>query len=163
MKRRLLPYRKSLAGTLLAAREAVMMPVRVVLRDVEVTEQQWRVLRVLADEGVVEATALASSAMLLAPSLTRILRELEARRLITRTTAKDDGRKSLMAISPRGRSLIEHTAARTLDILDGYAQRFGKARMDALVDELRAFTKAIEQPVDESGVVEDRGSDHPHD
>ena len=84
------------------------------------------------------------------PSLTRILRELEVRRLITRKTAKNDRRKSLIAISPKGQALIEHTATRTLDILDGYAQRFGRARIDALMDELRAFTRAIEEPVSDS-------------
>ena len=52
------------------------------LRDAGVTEQQWRVLRVLIDNTRIDVSALAAAALLRAPSLTRILRELEGRGLI---------------------------------------------------------------------------------
>ena len=87
---RLPAYRISIAGTLLAAREAVMAPIRPELRAANVTEQQWRVLRVLADQGSLDAAALAAAALLHAPSLTRILKELTQRGLIARHPDPED-------------------------------------------------------------------------
>lgn len=140
---RLPAYRKSLAGTLLAAREAVMAPIRPELRAANVTEQQWRVLRVLNDHEKLDAAALAAAALLHAPSLTRILKELNERGLITRRPDPDDARRSIVAITAAGRMLIAETAAHTLAVLDSYAEAFGRERLDALMQELAAFTASI--------------------
>src|SRR6266851_4972868 len=72
------------------AREAVMRHFRPSLRDHGLTEQQWRILRALASIDAIEVTELARVAFLLGPSLSRILRDLEARHLIERRAAKAD-------------------------------------------------------------------------
>lgn len=140
---RLPPYRQSLAGALLRAREAVMAPIRPHLREAGVTEQQWRVLRVLADEGPVEPTGLAEAALLHAPSVTRILRELGERGYTERRRDPDDGRRSIIAISPAGRALVETTSARTFGLFDQYRARFGAERLAALQQELGAFARIV--------------------
>lgn len=141
--RKLPPYRHSLAGTLLAAREAVMTPLRPMLRSADVTEQQWRVLRVLDDIGPVEPTDLAKSALLFAPSVARILKELTERELVTRTPHEGDRRRAIVALSPAGKELVETTARHTIARLDGYIDRYGADRMDRLLSELRALIDAI--------------------
>ncbi|MBE7219845.1 MAG: MarR family transcriptional regulator [Caulobacteraceae bacterium] len=143
--RALAPYRQSIAGTLLAARESVMTPVRPILRDAGVTEQQWRVLRVLVDEGPIETSRLATSAMLLAPSVSRILRELSARGLISRASDADDRRKFIVQITAEGRRLLEATALRTLEVIACYTAGFGSERLQRLLDELRAFSAMIHE------------------
>ncbi len=140
---RLPAYRSSLAGTLLAAREAVMAPIRPELRSADVTEQQWRVLRVLDDHESLDAAALAAAALLHAPSLTRILKELNERGLITRGPDPGDARRSIVAITAAGRRLIGETAAHTLAVLEGYAEAFGRERLEALRQEIAAFTASI--------------------
>ncbi len=142
-KRALPPYRISLAGVLMAAREAVMAPIRPVLRHADVTEQQWRVLRVLNDEGKMDPSQLASSALLFAPSVTRILKELLDRGLIERTQDPSDGRRSIIVISANGRDLVERAAAHTLHLLDAYAECFGAERLKHLLDEMSALTEQI--------------------
>jgi homoprotocatechuate degradation regulator HpaR len=142
--RKLLPYRRSLAGTLLTAREAVMAPIRPVLRQAGVTEQQWRVLRVLADEGPTEPSRLSGAALLMAPSVSRILRELEERGLVRRDADPGDGRRSIVMISPAGRALVRRTARHTLDVLESYAARFGATRLQTLMAELQTFISAIQ-------------------
>ena len=142
--RRLLPYTQSLAGTLLAAREAVMSPIRAELRRVGVTEQQWRVLRVLNEEPVMDAVRIAQAALLHAPSVTRILKELDERRLIERTTDARDARRLQVSITASGKALIEQTASHTLVHLDSYAAAFGRERLDSLRDELTAFIRTLE-------------------
>jgi homoprotocatechuate degradation regulator HpaR len=148
---RLPPYRASLAGSLLAAREAVMAPIRPVLRDAGVTEQQWRVLRVLDDIGAVDPTRLADAALLYAPSVTRILKELAERGLISRVADSHDGRRSIVELSRDGRALIEQTSRQTGALLETYRASFGHDRLTALLHELAALKAAIQvRDADES-------------
>ena len=155
--RHLAPYRQSIAGTLLAAREAVMTPVRPILRDAGVTEQQWRVLRVLVDEGAIDVSRLAASAMLLAPSVSRILRELTSRKLIARTIDVVDRRKFIVEITPQGKDLLDTTATRTLEVIDRYSEGFGSERLHTLLSELRAFRGMIESIYGVVGNAEEEG------
>lgn len=142
---KLSPYRASLAGTLLAAREAVMAPIRPILREANVTEQQWRVLRVLAETDTLDARGIATAALLHAPSVTRILKELEDRGLIKRSIDPKDSRRSLIAISAAGRRLMQITARYTMRVLADYTDAFGSERLAALQSELIDFTKTIGQ------------------
>src|SRR6201990_461888 len=100
----------SLPMTLLRAREAVMRQFRPSLRNYGLTEQQWRILRALTAVEAIEVTELARLALLLGPSLSRILRDLEARDLIERRTAKADLRRAMVSISAKGLKLIEAVA-----------------------------------------------------
>src|SRR5438270_11745327 len=95
-------FSRSLPMSLLRAREAVMRQFRPSLRDHGLTEQQWRILRALASVDTIEVTELARVAFLLGPSLSRILRDLEARQLIQRRVVKADQRRALVSISVRG-------------------------------------------------------------
>src|ERR1035441_10229334 len=89
----------SLPMSLLRAREAVMRQFRPSLRNHALTEQQWRILRALASIDAIEVTELACVAFLLGPSLSRILRDLEARHLIERRGAKGDLRRGGVWVS----------------------------------------------------------------
>src|SRR6266850_168521 len=89
---------QSLPLALMRAREATMQYFRPHLRSLAVTEQQWRVLRVLYSGGSLEVTALARRAVLLAPSLTRILRDLERERLISRQRGTGDRRRQVIML-----------------------------------------------------------------
>ncbi|TIT72580.1 MAG: homoprotocatechuate degradation operon regulator HpaR [Mesorhizobium sp.] len=102
--------RRSLPMALLRAREVIMAHFRPMLVRHDITEQQWRVLHVLAEAGPLEATELANRASILPPSLTRIIRAIEVRAFITRNKVKEDGRRALLAISPAGVALVEELA-----------------------------------------------------
>src|SRR5947207_14881770 len=80
---------RALPGALLRAREAVMDRLRPVLRACDLTEQQWRVLRVLSVGGEIEVMRLAREALVRPPSLSRILRDLIERELIARRASDD--------------------------------------------------------------------------
>lgn len=151
----LLPYAQSLAGTLLAAREAVMAPIRPVLRAARLTDQQWRVLRVLSDSGELDPTRLAHQALLHPPSVSRILRELRERKLIIRTGDQADGRRSVVTITPLGEELVTSTAQHTRRMLDIYESRFGIDRMAHLREELAALAAAIDDCSPEAEAFEE--------
>lgn len=141
--RKLPAYRDSLAGSLLAAREAVMAPIRPMLRDAAVTEQQWRVLRVLDDRGPMEPTTLADAALLYAPSVARILKELVERGMVRRAPHPGDRRRAVLSLAPTGVALMRATSIQTMAKLDDYAERFGRDRLDRLIAELQSLIQAI--------------------
>lgn len=111
-----------------------MGPFRTMLADVDVTEQQWRVLRVLDENGAMEPTRIAEEACLLLPSLTRILQKLEQKRMIQRKTDKTDRRRQIVRIAPAGTALIEANLDRSVALLQEMRQNMGAERWDMLLD-----------------------------
>jgi hypothetical protein len=78
-------FSASLPMALLQTREAAMQLFRPLLAEHDLTEQQWRVLRVLsATSESLEVGAIVDATFLLAPSLSRILKDLEARQIVRR-------------------------------------------------------------------------------
>lgn len=128
------PTARSLPIALLRAREAVMGPIREMLAEAGLTEQQWRVLRVLDEDGPADATRIAARACLLAPSLSRILAGLEARGLVSRRGDAADRRRSVVALTDAGRAVLQANAARANALADALAARLGAARMEQLLD-----------------------------
>lgn len=126
--------RRSVPIMLVRAREAVMARFRPLLVDHGLSEQQWRVIRALAESDEVDATQVAERACVLPPSLTRIIRTLEARELIGRRTDAGDRRRVLLSLTPGG---IELMTRLTLEGSAGYVdfiQRFGAERIETLLE-----------------------------
>ena len=128
--------RRSLPIALLRAREAVMSHFRPMLAAHDMTEQQWRVIRVLAENGIVDASEMADRAFILAPSLTRIIRSLEERGLITKNKDVNDGRRVLLEITPAGMTIINEVSPESRMIYDALEKKFGRERIEALLDML---------------------------
>ena len=141
--RKLPPFKQSLGATLIGAKESVLAPLRPILRVHNITEPQWRVMRVINDRAATDATGIAEVGLLRAPSVTRILKELEERKLIVREPDENDGRRMLVALSPAGRQIVKETARTMVRILREYSERFGSDRLERLQDELRALSAAI--------------------
>ena len=136
-------FSKSLPMTLLLAREAVMNRFRPALNMFNITEQQWRVLRALSSIKEIEVMELAKVTYLLAPSLSRILRDMEGRGLVERRQAPDDLRRSLISISPNGLKLIDAVAPYSESIYAEIAETFGKQNMEALQQFCRELTESL--------------------
>lgn len=136
-------YKDSIAATILGTKEAVLAPMRPKLRDFNITEPQWRVMRVLNDYGATDATTLAQGGLLHAPSVTRILKELEERKLVVREPDANDRRRTQVALSPDGRAIVKETSKDVLRIMRAYGDRFGYERLERLLDEMRALSAAI--------------------
>lgn len=126
--------RRSLPIALLRAREAVMENFRPMLAKHDLTEQQWRVIRILAEQGVIDASDMADKAFILPPSLTRIIRTLEERGLILKLRDDNDGRRVLLEITASGLSIIEQVAPESKAIYDRLQSRFGVAKINILLD-----------------------------
>jgi homoprotocatechuate degradation regulator HpaR len=140
--------RRSLPLALLRARELVMARFRPMLARHNVTEQQWRVVRVLSEEGALGATELAERASILGPSLTRIIKTLEARGMIASKRFTDDGRRVLLSITPAGAEVIEATMPERRVIYREIERRHGRESLDTLLDLLEIL---IEKEQDAAG------------
>ena len=101
---------RNLPMALLRAREAVMARFRPLLRAHGLTEQQWRVLRALAEAEHLEATRLSAQTLISMPSLSRVLRGLEAGGLIARANVEGDNRRRRIRLSPAGREMFDTIA-----------------------------------------------------
>src|SRR5215207_5824210 len=136
-------FSRSLPMSLLRAREAVMRQFRPSLRQHGLTEQQWRILRALTAVETIEVTELARVAFLLGPSLSRILRELDARQLIEREAAKADLRRGMVSISAKGLKLIEAVAPTSEMIYAEITKRYGASKLGELQDMLGALESSL--------------------
>ena len=141
---RLPDTRRSLPMALLRARETVMTGFRPILAAHGVTEQQWRVLRVLGEYGPSDVTDLSEITFLLMPSLTRMTKGLEARGLVTRRRHDGDGRRLILDITEDGRSLLDSVTPKSAAVYREIEERFGAERLDQLLD-------LLEEIVDRSG------------
>ena len=132
-------FEHSLPMELLKAREAAMARFRPMLRSHGVTEQQWRVIRALADYEPVDAGELATRSFLLAPSLTRILQHLESEKLVKRSSDTNDQRRSVLSLTAKGRKLFSKVAPDSAELYDDIESEFGADRMALLYDLLGEF------------------------
>ena len=97
---------RNLPRLLLQAREAVMAHTRPSLREHALSDQQWRVLRVLGENGTVETGHVAREAFILGPSLTGVLTRMERDGLITRARDPVDQRRTVVQATERGHALV---------------------------------------------------------
>lgn len=134
---------RSLPMALLRAREAVMERFRPILSSHNITEQQWRVLRVLDETGKMEASQVAIRACVLAPSLTRIIKNLESCGFIVSCKDKKDGRRTLLAIDGKGRELIDLVSPESGSVYSEIEAILGHDEVARLLDILDDVQKSL--------------------
>lgn len=142
---------QSIPLKLLRAREAVMEHFRTHLNAAGLTEQQWRVLRALAEAGELDLGTLAHRACLLTPSLSRIVRDLKASGLIRRHVSKADKRIVIVALTARGRSLFTEMSKESKLIYRHIESAIGGARCARMMRDLDFLIAALsgDRPGDE--------------
>jgi homoprotocatechuate degradation regulator HpaR len=111
-----------------------MGPIRHLLSDVDLTEQQWRVLRVVQESNGIDPTEIADQACLLLPSLTRILQKLDEKGLISRERDQVDRRRQVIRITAAGAEIIEANIAASIAIVERTREKMGEERYEALLD-----------------------------
>jgi homoprotocatechuate degradation regulator HpaR len=136
---------RNLPRLLLQAREAVMVHARPGLREHGLSDQQWRVLRVLGEHGEVETGRVAREAFILGPSLTGVLSRMERGGLIKRARDPQDQRRSVVEATAKGRQLVSKLS---LSIEAHYAwmeKSLGKEKLGRLYELLDELI-ALEEP-----------------
>lgn len=135
---------RNLPGLLLQARESLMAQRRPHLREHGLSDQQWRVLRVLDahnGEGL-ETGRIAREAQLLGPSLSGVLARMERDGLVSRQRDPADARRSVVLPTPQGRALVQALSGAVEAHYAHLEARLGRdrlAQLYALLDSLIAL------------------------
>ena len=142
---------RNLPRLLLEAREAVMAHTRPSLRQHGLSDQQWRVLRVLgehADEAAgVETGRVAREAYLLGPSLTGVLARMERDGLIDRARCPQDARRTVVRATAAGLAKVQ-ALSETIEAHYAWMEReLGKTKLTALYELLDGVI-ALQAPQD---------------
>ena len=142
---------RNLPRLLLEAREAVMQHTRPSLREHGLSDQQWRVLRVLGehadDPSGVETGRIAREALLLGPSLTGVLTRMERDGLIQRERCPSDARRTVVRATRAGLKLVRNlstTIEAHYDWLEGRLGEAQLARLYALLDNVISLEHPLE-------------------
>jgi homoprotocatechuate degradation regulator HpaR len=126
-------FQRSLPMALMRARETVMQQFRPSLSAHDISEQQWRVLRALTEDGRPKSVGeLVELTFLLGPSLSRMLVALEERGLIERSTDASDGRRVAIVATRRGFELVDTIAPISEARYDWIEQRLGAGDLEQL-------------------------------
>ena len=136
-------FQQSLPMELLKAREAAMAGFRPMLRRHNLTEQQWRVIRVLAGCDNMDASELAKRSLLLAPSLTRILQHLEREGIVKRSADKNDQRRSELVLTAKGQRLFAKVGPDSEKLYSRIEEKFGIEKLETLYALLADFYGAL--------------------
>ena len=134
---------RSLPISLAKAREKVMAPIRTMLADAGISEQQWRILRVLSEYGPLDGTTLADRASLLLPSQTRIVQAMLEKGYVTRTTDPKDRRRQTVAIASKGQAIIDDHMEEATRIVALFKQALGDAEYETLLDLLERVDQRL--------------------
>ncbi len=126
--------RPGLLKALLQAREGLLKQLRPALKEIGLTDQQWRVMSELVRVSEISASELAAAACLRASSLSRIIKDLEARQFLLRRSHREDLRKTMISITRRGRAAVESVIPTAAGVADDIAERYGSERILAVHD-----------------------------
>lgn len=142
----MLPFHhRNLPHLLLYARETFMSHFRPVLHEAGVTEQQWRVLRTLSEQGPLEPNQIARNCQILSPSLTRMLAGMEQSGLILRERLDADQRRQVISLTGKSHELIRRMRPKVDEKYQQLEQTIGKELLERLYRDLDAATELIKQ------------------
>jgi homoprotocatechuate degradation regulator HpaR len=144
-------FEHSLPMLLLRAREACMVNFRPILSDHGLTEQQWRVIRALAETNGLESKELAERTLILKPSMTGIIDRLERDGLVLRKKDKSDGRKTCLWLTRKAGRLYEKIMPLVTVGYNQMQQGFSDKKWDVLYDSLFQLIQLNNHPKIKTG------------
>lgn len=157
----MLGFRDSLPMILYRTLDAVMPLYRELFSRFDLTEQQWRVLRVLWADQSATVKSLSEQTLLPAPSLVGILDRMEKKELVARIRSVEDRRNVLIVATAQGRALqteimplieqVHQTVQATVSTEEFTAMHDTMTRITQATQNLRLADALGETPKLESG------------
>lgn len=132
---------RNLPQLFLQAREQLMVHFRPVFQHYGLTEQQWRVLRALDEQGELEPWELCEACHFHSSSMAGILARMTEMKLILRRPVPEDQRRLRIALSARGDRLVRDMAP-LIDRQYRYLEQALGERIDLVFNALEGFIAA---------------------
>lgn len=125
------------------------------LAELDLTLPQAQVLRVLR-RGAILTGQLAAELRISAPAITQLTDRLVRKGLIVRQAAADDRRCVLVALSVKGRRLVDQFRKHRSEIFNGALAYLSEAEQAQVVDGLSKVIEALERYESESAAIPGR-------
>ncbi len=116
---------------------------RPVLNQHGLTEQQWRILRVLLDEDGLEPRQLSERCLISSPSMAGVLMRMEEAGLIKRTRMAHDQRRVTVTVTPATKRLGKRIAPMIEREYQALEKRVGVKQLQQVYDTLDALQKNL--------------------
>jgi len=132
---------RNLPLLLLQARERVISHFRPILNANGVTEQQWRIVRVLYEVPSLEPREIVELCRISSPSMTGVLSRMEALGLVARRRLPHDQRRVRVSLTARARAMAARMAPKIDATYRRIEQNIGgefSARLQQALDQLLA-------------------------
>ena len=98
---------RNLPHLLLRSRETLMAHFRPLLTAHGLTDQQWRILRELGEQGPLEPRQLCEACSISSPSIAGVLLRMEEAGLVSRERMEHDQRRVTVALKPKSRKILQ--------------------------------------------------------
>ena len=135
-------FSRSLPMVLYRTLEAVMPRFRKIFNEFGITEQQWRVLRVLWEHDRITIRRLAEASLIPAPSLVGVVDRLERMGLVARQRSDVDRRKVHVATTVKGAELEAEVMPRVAAAYASLKQSVDGATWERVLEGLQRITTA---------------------
>ncbi|MDO4693203.1 MAG: homoprotocatechuate degradation operon regulator HpaR [Eikenella sp.] len=136
---------RNLPMLLYKARESFMTQFRPILNEFGVTEQQWRIIRALAEQGDLEPRQLCEQCLILSPSMAGMLKRMEELGLIEKIPMADQ-RRIRIHLTDQARQLYTQAKERIAQEYQSIAGKIGQEpianlyqALDIIIEELKPF------------------------
>ena len=133
-------FSTSLTMQMYKALDAIMPEYRNLFYKYDLTEQQWRILRVLWTENNITVAQLSKITLLPAPSLVGILDRLVKKNLLIRNRSDKDRRQVQISLTTKGQELQQLVAPSVLAIHSRLKARVSNEEWQSLERLLKKFS-----------------------
>ncbi|MBA5606209.1 homoprotocatechuate degradation operon regulator HpaR [Duganella sp. FT3S] len=122
-------------------RESLMQYFRPLLHQFGISEQQWRILRGLAEHGELEPRELCQQCGMLSASMAGVLARMEKSGLVVRRPVAGDKRRVMVGLAAHGSEVVKQMLPLVMRQYEHIEEAFGAQRFQALVDLCEAFVE----------------------
>lgn len=142
---------RNLPLLLLQARESVIAHFRPILNAHGLTEQQWRIVRLLLDAGPLEPRQIGQQCRISSPSLAGVLARMDEVGLVRRERMAEDQRRVKVSLTPRSRALAAAMAPKIEAVYEALEAHIGRDFIDRFYETLGELIGLLGElpPVDE--------------
>jgi len=130
---------RNLPHLLLRGRDLLMAQFRPLLGEHGLTEQQWRILRELLEQGPQEPRQLCEACSISSPSLVGVLQRMEEAGLVARERMAHDQRRVSISMTPKSRQIARRLVPQVEARYALLEQALGVQAMQEVYDALDAL------------------------
>jgi homoprotocatechuate degradation regulator HpaR len=115
------------------------------------TDQQWRIVRELAEQGPLEPRQLCEACSISSPSIVGVLIRLEEAGLVSRERMEGDQRRLVVTLKPKGRKIVQRLVPLIEERYAVLESALGTKSMQDVYDALDALLSRTPSPEESSG------------